>query len=491
MPSDAALRPVHLDAVLDGLARNPAFPADLVRRLFARREGLGDVALRPDLTPEMMAEIIGTGDHWLVHSLALNPDVPSGTRIQLARHRDPAVRACLALRAESGPREMFEVLAVDPDPRVREHLAQNDQMPGDLRARLAADPDAKIRATLAEWWPQAPEPVRRILLTAPEDEVRAAACGTYYRRLPHPVPPADLLPALLADPVTRAGAVPYIDLDSGTARSLAGDPDYKVRERLAQHPDLPARLRDLLADDQSSYVRLRVFARQDTPAGQRAAIHDRIMADARLLHQPSLGNDLDEETEILHLLNDLAPLQLRMLRLPWVTADPLPHIDSAYLCFRASAAMSASLPPQAVARLLDDEESDVRVAMAMHARDQVDAVTAERIDRGYQPAKKTIWRPADTFPLPSAMLRRMAADPDPRMRVLAPRDPDLPAELATLLAADPDACVRQAIAPHPRLRTRDLLALLADPSEPVASAAAASPSLPLAHMHQILGLANL
>ena len=483
--------PVHLDAVLDGLAGNPALPAEGVRRLFARRRGFGAVARRPDLTPEMITEIIGTGDHWLVHSLALNQEVPSSTRMQLAGHRDPAVRAALALRAENAPREMFEILARDQDLHVREWLAQNEYMPADLRACLSADPDPKIRATLAQWWPQAPEPVRRILLTDQEDKVRAAACATYYHRLPHPIPPADLIPALLADPVTRAGVVPYIDLDPGTARSLAGDPDYKVRERLAQHPGLPAQLRDLLAEDPSFHVRLRVFARRDTPEAQRAAIHDRIMADARPLHQPSPDKDLDDETAILQLMNNLASRELRMLRLPWVTTDPLPHVDSPYLCFRASAAMSSSLPPQAIAQLLQDKESDVRVAMALHARDQVDAATAERIDRDYRPPKKTRWRPADTLPLPPETLRRLASDHDPRMRALSPRDPDLPADLAAILAADPDARVRREIASHPRLPAHNLLALLADPSESVARAAAANPILPPAYMHQVLSLANL
>ncbi|AXO35376.1 hypothetical protein MicB006_3095 [Micromonospora sp. B006] len=50
-----------------------------------------------------------------------------------------------------------------------------------------------VRATLARWWTQAPGPDRRLLLTDSVDEVRAAACSTYYARLPHPVPPPDLV----------------------------------------------------------------------------------------------------------------------------------------------------------------------------------------------------------------------------------------------------------------------------------------------------------
>jgi hypothetical protein len=166
-------------------------------------------------------------------------------------------------------------------------------------------------------------------------------------------------------------------------------------------------------------------------------------------------------------------------------------LDSPYACFRASAAQSGRLPGPVVTRLLNDEESSVRTTMALHARDRIDPATAERIDRGYRPGKKTRWRPADEFPLPAAVLRRLATDNDPRMRQLAPRDPGLPTELVRRLAGDPDQMARRAIATHPLLPTPDLTQLLADSSESVATAAAGNPALPPRHMHRILALAGL
>ncbi|MFF9222091.1 hypothetical protein [Streptomyces viridosporus] len=225
------------------------------------------------------------------------------------------------------------------------------------------------------------------------------ACATYYRQLPHPVPPADLLPALLADPVTRAGAARHCALDTDTAHRLADDPDQTVREELAGHPDLPPPLRDVLAEDPGPQVRLRVFARQDTPEPIRAAIHARLLSDVPPRDWlTDLHTDLDDDALEHQLMSEMARLQLRTLRLPWVTADPLPHVDSPYACFRASAARSDDLPAPAVARLLDDEDSSVRTTMALHARDRIDAATAERIDRAYRPEKKTRWRPADDLP---------------------------------------------------------------------------------------------
>ncbi|MFG2972084.1 HEAT repeat domain-containing protein [Streptomyces sp. NPDC048331] len=488
---DTTPPPVHLDEVVEALASNPALPPALVRRLFGHRNGFGAVAKRPDLTDEMIAEIIAIDDHWLTHSLALNRHLPHTFRMALAEHPDPGIRTALAARADDATRELFERLLGDTDPKVRLSLAQSPHGPADLRARLATDPDPEIRATLAQWWTQAPEPVRRLLLTDSEDSVRAAACATYFRALPHPVPPADLLPMLLADPVTRAGAVRHCTLDADTAGRLALDPDDEVRKELAEHPDLPPPQRDLLAEDPAPRVMLHVFARQDTPESTRAAIHARILSSVPPTDWLDDVRDLDDAALERQIMGELAASELRRLSLPWVTADPLPYADSPYVCFRLSAAMSDRLPAPVVARLLDDEESSVRTAMALHVRDQVDDATAERIDRSHRPYKRSRWRPADDLPLPVDVLRRLATDPDPRMRRLAPRDPDLPVELARALAADTDGSVRRSIATHPKLPVEELTRLLADPSEHVATAAAGNAHLPQGHMHRILTLAGL
>jgi phosphopantothenoylcysteine synthetase/decarboxylase len=166
-------------------------------------------------------------------------------------------------------------------------------------------------------------------------------------------------------------------------------------------------------------------------------------------------------------------------------------VDSPYACFRASAAASDTLPPDAVAKLLDDEESEVRTAMARSAPHLVDPATAEHIDRTFSPAKRMAWRPADDLTVPPETLRRLAMDPDPRMRCLAPRDPDLPAELAERLAHDPEPSVRGEVAAHRNLPTPALTELLADESEWVAEAAARSPFLPVEHMERLLALADL
>ncbi|WP_239516203.1 HEAT repeat domain-containing protein [Streptomyces sp. ICC4] len=485
------LTPVHLDGVVNGLAANPALPASMVRRLFAWQGDRGRVAGRPDLTEDLIAEIIAIDDHWLLHSLALNDRLPDRFRILLAGHRDKSVRSALVIRSATAPREMLERLIDDPDPQVRTYLANSRGTPPDLRARLVSDSDPAIRAALATHWPQAPEAVRRILLTDPEPKVRAAACSTYFADWPHPIPPSDLLPALLADPATRVGAVMHAALGADTLRQLAEDPNSKVRAELAGHPDLPRSVLEALAVDPALNVRVNIFGRPDTPEDVRAQICASVHELSRSMARP--GPDADAEAVRQWHRDGMAEEDLRRLDLPWVTADPLPHIDSPYVSFRVSAAGSETLPVHAVAQLLDDEEETVRLTMASTSPHLVDPETAERIERAYRWRDKHTfwWDKAEVLSFPAETLRRFATDAQPRLRSFAPRDPDLPPGLAEKLASDPEPRVRHAVAPHRNLPLPSLLRLLTDSTADVAEAAAASPFLPVKHMEGLLTRAGL
>ncbi|GLW57653.1 hypothetical protein [Kitasatospora phosalacinea] len=473
---------------LAGLAENPALPAHLLDRLVAASHRSHNLryalARRPDLTAPHLDTLIAHD----AHAVALSRHLPKPVRRRLAAHPDPSVRTALVVSAAPDEeRDLFERFATDPAPEVRKELAQSDHTPADLRARLAHDPDPEVRATLGQWWTAAPEPVRRSLLTDPEGSVRAAACATYFCRLPHPVPPADLVPALLADPLTRAGAVAHCDPAATDLAGLAADPDPEVRHALAAHPGLPAELRDRLAADPGARVRLAVFARPDTPAADRAALYASVTGP----FEPP-GEDVDEETAIeLEIDHIQVGIELWMLHLPWVTADPLPHLDSPYPVLRRAAAASPDLPAAARARLLADPDNEVALAAAGSSPDPIDPTTAERLDREYRPFKPMSWRPADEFPLPVEALRRLAADPAPRMRLLALRDPELPAHLLERLATDPEAHVRHAAARHPALAPALLRALLDDPSPSVHRAAAANPALPADEARARLDAAGL
>ncbi|MET7472275.1 hypothetical protein ACFYON_26540 [Micromonospora sp. NPDC005686] len=176
-----------------------------------------------------------------------------------------------------------------------------------------------------------------------------------------------------------------------------------------------------------------VFSRRDTPGPIRHRIHTQIQQGDRPLTD-LLDDELDDTALLQQVEDHMAVAELQHLRLDWVTADPLPHVSSPYICFRRSAARSGHCRPT-------------------------------RIDRECGPDQKTRWRPADVFTFPPQTLRRFATDPAPRMRCPAPRDPDLPVELAERLATDPDSTVRHAVADHPNLPVHVRRVLLADSSE--------------------------
>ncbi|MFI6582599.1 hypothetical protein [Embleya sp. NPDC050493] len=223
---------MSLDAELRALAAQKDLAADLVWRLLRHPPARRAVALlRRDLTEAMIEEIIALGS---ARSLAANCSaVPAEVRARLAEHPEPAVRSGIAAGVTDDPPGLPARLADDPDPSVRMFLAMNDHLPSELRDRLAADPDPRVRRQIVHHWRDAPERVRRALMTDPDPHVRTDSVRKY-------VPPADLLPVLVADPVTRAAAVGH----AGPSPELAADPDSAVRVAVADHPNLPAVLRE-------------------------------------------------------------------------------------------------------------------------------------------------------------------------------------------------------------------------------------------------------
>lgn len=260
---------MDLDAELIALATQEDLPADLVRRLLGHPGARRQVALlRQDLTEGMIKEIIALGS---ARTLAANGHVPSRLRIRFVEHPEPAVRSAVAASITDEPPGTLARLADDPDQSVRWFLTLNDHLPPALLARLAADPDCAVRSSVVSRWRDAPDAVRRALLTDTDPDVRRRSVQSY-------VPPADLLPGLLTDPATRAAAVRHVVPTQG----LATDPDSDVREAVAAHPDLPTVLRDQLAEDPDIFVRNAIASRPDTPAALRERVVATLEPDSEL-----------------------------------------------------------------------------------------------------------------------------------------------------------------------------------------------------------------
>lgn len=134
------------------------------------------------------------------------------------------VRCAVAASLGDEPPGGLARLAEDPDSSVRSFLAMNDRLPPELLVRLAADPERSVRSWIVQRGRDVPDAVRRMLLTDTGPGIRSDSARVFP-------PPADLLPGLLADPATRAGAVAH----TVSTPELAADPDSDVRRAALPH----------------------------------------------------------------------------------------------------------------------------------------------------------------------------------------------------------------------------------------------------------------
>ncbi|MFF5484321.1 hypothetical protein [Streptomyces virginiae] len=338
--------------------------------------------------------------------------------------------------------------------RATHALACNPDLPVGMKRRLVRDDDASVRSALAGRDAPLPRDLVEAFVTDRSARVRQAAAAN--RRSP-----------------------------SHLRARLATDPDPDVRGALAEHPDLPVDLVALLGLDEDPMVRVKVFLRRDTAESLREVIHAGLPAGSEKTRMDPF--DADEED----VFCAIAMLGLRIRIVVWVWEDPLPYVDSPYPAFRRSAAAAGdALPRTAIARLFEDPDSEVRKTMAA-AVSVLDPDTAERLERAHEENRKWPGSPADNAVFPPETMRRFATDPDPRMRALALRDPELPAEFVERLAQDDEARVRREAAAHPNLPAPAQLILLGDADLRTAEAAAGSPHLPGEAMEAILALAEL
>ncbi|MFF5451237.1 hypothetical protein ACFY40_08370 [Streptomyces sp. NPDC012950] len=184
-------------------------------------------SLHPDLPPELLWDLLalpGVGGDALAHRTDL-------------------------------PRTLVDEVLTAPDRRPVVPLARNPALSTADRRILAAHPDPWARTSLAVHAESLPPDLLARLLDDPEPQVRGTACAVYFCRPPHPVPPADLWPALLADPVTRAGVVTHLrPLAPELAAALAADPEADVRRAVAGHPRLPLPSLLALLEDGAAHV---------------------------------------------------------------------------------------------------------------------------------------------------------------------------------------------------------------------------------------------
>lgn len=183
--------------------------------------------------------------------------------------------------------------------------------------------------------------------------------------------------------------------------------------------------------------------------------------------------------------SDLAP--------SWVPEVPLSErlvfLDCPHAVFRRALASSRDLPDEAWQRL--DDDADVFVRRVAARRPDTPPQVLLRLVSAHGDVSHVRPMLVDHPNFPRRALSGFVDESDPRVRILALRDPDLPVPQLWRLAESDEDFLRAGAARHPNVTVELLELLLADPAPNVAEASAANPVLPRGRMSRIITEAGL
>ncbi|MEV7729104.1 hypothetical protein AB0P15_30895 [Streptomyces sp. NPDC087917] len=452
---------VHLKQPhLSGLGRNPAAPVEVMVRLTSHPAGRHGLATHKGQLPDAVAEALlkhgGSDTAVSLHGHRVSPTM----RARIAEHPDPAIRNAYAgfvrTMVERGAQMSIEDL-----------VEAYDRIP----TELAAASDPKVRAMVAATWRDRPITVQLALLTDPDPGVRAAAT-----RAEHPGVPDDYYERCLADPAVQANIARRLPLTFDQFTQLLATGDTEVLHAVAGNPHLTADMVIYLQGSEDPHVRVAMAYSRHTAPDTR----DRLLA----LVEAEDESGSDDAGLALHW-SPYTPNWLRDAPL----AERLTYLQCPHVVFRREVAASRDLPDHAWRQLDDDPDVSVRRAAA-HRPDTPPHVLL-RLLHAYGDLSHIRPMLVDHPNFPRHELRGFVEQQDPRVRILALKDLELPPADLWELAASAESFLRAGTARHPNIPTDLLELLLADPEPRVADDAAANPLLPRAHMDHILAKAGL
>ncbi|MFD4867358.1 hypothetical protein [Streptomyces sp. NPDC058412] len=452
---------VHLKRPhLSGLGRNPAAPVEVMVRLAAHPAGRHGLARLQGQLPDAVAEALlthgGSDTAVSLHGHRVSPAM----RARIAEHPDPAIRNAYA--------DFVRTMVERGVPMSIEDLVEAY---GRIPTELAAASDPKVRAMVAATWRDRPITVQLALLTDPDPGVRAAAT-----RAEHPGVPDDYYERCLADPAVQANIARRLPLTFDQFTQLLATGDTEVLHAVAGNPHLTADMVTYLQGSEDPHVRVAMAYSRHTAPDTR----DRLLA----LVEAEDESGSDDAGLALHW-SPYTPIWLRDAPL----AERLTYLQCPHVVFRREVAASRDLPDHAWRQLDDDPDVSVRRAAA-HRPDTPPHVLLRLL---HAHGDLSHIRPmlVDHPNFPRHELRGFVEKQDPRVRILALKDLELPPADLRELAASTESFLRAGTARHPNIPTDLLELLLADPEPSVADDAAANPLLPRAHMDHILAKAGL
>ncbi|WFB05845.1 translation initiation factor 2 [Streptomyces sp. LX-29] len=481
-----------MGALLDGLAVNPAAPADLLLRLLREEyeSAWYVLASRRASFPEEVTAAIVTHPHPRVRgALARNPFVDPEVRGLLVDDQEWLVRARLVGRPDRTrpvrplPDWVIDRMLTTYDHDFLSELLVSRQIPFRLRRSYGTHPLASIRQMATGMWTLLSEDERVALLKDPHPRVRASAesmletddAEAMERQLgPLPAPRNHGTGLILVNYRLSRNVVDWLLRDPHPDNSwvlahnhstppdvvagLLAHPDPKVRLELAHRADLAPALVETLARDLDPRVRTAISLRPELTEDERAAI------------------DYTATTD-----EEFGPIEHH------VVAAPDPAVSAGYArsrhpLLRRRAARDPALPAELVVRLARDDDLGVRVLLAHNHPSPPPELLLRSYLEHRRPARDLL---TEHLCFPVAGLGARFADADaPDERRLAVLDPGLAPGTADRLTRDPDPAIRAGAARHPRLPAGRLLALLDD--EELGEHAAANPALSVTVMRGLL-----
>jgi hypothetical protein len=484
--------PADADPVIRGFAANPATPEDLLLRLV-------------DEHPETVASALRRRHH-----------LPSAVVVAAMRHPSPRARNAVAGNHRVDPVVRLRLID-DPDRRVADTVRSDrglalpirafrpalDRLAGFHRDRVINDDE--LRADIFDLVSMDPRALRAAA-THPEPLIRAAVVEPLFRANR----PSDdwLRHEVRVDPAPEVrAAVGRFDADRDRVYGVEDMPcnGYRIRwmlrqcrltpelvaeqlaieheaglEAIAGNPHLSPEAVEALMDHARVEVRRGLADRADLTPPQLArlsadpdvTVRTAVSVNPALTEEQRAAIDIDPDREPSVGIWSRSHHPTRFRPLP--LEESVRYAGSVNPFLRRRAATDPRLPDDVVAALADDPDPHVRAILALFHPAAPPALLL-RVFREHTWCERH--RLPDLPNFPTRGLADLVDDPDPYVRRLAARDPDLDPAVADRLTGDPDERVRRAMAASPRLPTARIVALLDDPD--LGESAASNPALPI------------
>ncbi|MFG2907176.1 hypothetical protein ACGF13_19185 [Kitasatospora sp. NPDC048286] len=327
------------------LASCPGLPDEAAEALAADQDTdvvaeLGLHTRRPDLLARLARRPGNDVRRWVAANEAAPPELLTA----LLADEDVHVRGHAAGNPATPATAAARVLT--DDPMVRRKLAEHPGLPAGLYHRLAEDDTPWIRDNLARN-PGIDPPLLRRLATDPDRDVR-------HRLAHHPYVPLDVLGRLAVTVRLGPTLLPRIaGASPDELATLAGDSEPRVRMLVAQHRDLPAPVRDRLAEDPDASVANSVAPHAGLAPARLAGLLDRFGSTVAA----ALAANPDAPAALLDRIAATEPVPAKALRA--IAAHRHATPDALARCLTSpdprtaeAAAANPALPPNAQRALI-------------------------------------------------------------------------------------------------------------------------------------------